>query len=266
MRVLDGLRNPEHTGENRCLPCTVVNGCLLLVAAAVLAVAAGPGVAIAVGAAGSVLVWQRGYVVPYTPRFAPRLVDRLPIPDRWFAKRSGGGSIADEEGMDGEGGEDVLASLVAAGVVGLEGEDVVLDESFEARWRDEMSALAARSLADVAAAAESVPSVQTAEPVESEGHQWFVVDERHSLVAYPILVAELAAVRTLPDSVGTESVRLSAARVLRQFLDRCPVCDVELVPSSTAPCCGAPRDPSETRVCPACEHRLVTIPEPESEE
>ena len=74
MRPLSSLRLPEFTGENRCLPCTVVN----LVIAAVASVAVGavlstmsPAFGVAGGAcllfASVTLVWLRGYLVPGTP-------------------------------------------------------------------------------------------------------------------------------------------------------------------------------------------------------
>jgi hypothetical protein len=96
--VLDRLRRPEYTGENRCTPCTVVNTAL----AALLAAGAGglaaaatpagtgpvpapvPGLAAGglVLAAGLASIHLRGYLVPGTPRLTKRY-----FPDRvlaWF--------------------------------------------------------------------------------------------------------------------------------------------------------------------------------------
>lgn len=260
MRAIEGLRNPAHTGPNRCVPCTVVNGVVLLVVAAVAAAVGTPVAGVAVATGGAVVIWLRGYLVPYTPRFAPGLVERVPVFRDWFRKPSGDGSLAGSGAVDGE---DVLGTLVSAGVVAIDGDDIVLAESFESRWDREAAALADLSVADLAAAAESLTAVESVEPVQSEGKQWFVVDDRHSLVPHPILVAELAAVRALPEAVDPAPVRLVAAQVLRQFLSECPVCGSPLEPSSTASCCGSPRDARETRVCPECEHRLVTIPDPD---
>ncbi|SFS06840.1 hypothetical protein SAMN05216559_3108 [Halomicrobium zhouii] len=261
MRGLSRLHDPAHTGPNRCLPCTAVNGVLLVVVTALVAVASAPWLAVAVLVTGAVLVWQRGYLVPYTPRFAPGIVETLPLPDDWFRNPPQQGSLSDDESVDGG---DVLAALDVAGVVRLEGEDVVLEDAFERRWHEEMAALADRSPAALAEAAASIPSVESVEHVRSGGNRWFVVDGRHDLIPRPIVVAELAAVRTLPDDVEPEAVRLAASRVLRQFLEACPVCETELVPSSTTGCCGSPRDAQETRVCPECEQRVLTIPEPDS--
>ena len=77
--LVDTVRRPEHTGERRCWPCTAVNAVLVLGAAVAVArrrrLAALP-----VLLAGTAAVYLRGYVVPGTPRFAPRLVDALPLP------------------------------------------------------------------------------------------------------------------------------------------------------------------------------------------
>jgi hypothetical protein len=81
--VLKAIEQPEYTGENRCLPCTVLN----------LAVAVG--VALVVGrrrraAAGAwllgavALIALRGYLVPGTPELTKRY-----LPDEvlaWFGK------------------------------------------------------------------------------------------------------------------------------------------------------------------------------------
>jgi hypothetical protein len=79
LELVEDLRRPEHTGERRCWPCTVVNVVLVLGAAVAVArrrrLAALPVVLV-----GTTLVYLRGYVVPGTPWFAPRLVAALPLP------------------------------------------------------------------------------------------------------------------------------------------------------------------------------------------
>lgn len=256
MDVLSGLRNPDHTGENRCVPCTAVNLALVLVGGGLLVLAGFPLLAGGVAALGAAAVWLHGYVVPYTPRFAPRLVALSPLPERWFADRTADGSLADSEGVSGE---EALAALAEAGIVRAEGEAVVLDRSFETEWHEEMASLADASPAELRAAVAETDDVPDVSAVRSEGKQWFVAEGDHALIPLPILVAELAAVRTLPSSLGP--ARVAAAPMLRQFLDTCPVCDADLVPSSTTSCCGSNRYASETRVCPACQQRVFTIPD-----
>ncbi|WP_435183093.1 hypothetical protein [Halobellus sp. EA9] len=74
---VDRLRRPEHTGDNRCWPCTAVNLAILGVVAAALALASSVLAAVA-AAVGLFVILVRGYLVPGTPRFAPGLVARLP--------------------------------------------------------------------------------------------------------------------------------------------------------------------------------------------
>ncbi|MEF8788869.1 MAG: hypothetical protein V5A61_01950 [Haloarculaceae archaeon] len=77
--LVEAVRRPEHTGERRCWPCTVVN--VVLVAGVALAAARSRRLAaLPVALVGAALVYLRGYVVPGTPRFAPRLVAALPLP------------------------------------------------------------------------------------------------------------------------------------------------------------------------------------------
>ncbi len=79
MSVLDAVRRPEYTGENRCWPCTALN-LALVGAAAVLALLFWPlTAAVAVLAVGAAAIALRGYVVPYTPAYAPRIAAALPV-------------------------------------------------------------------------------------------------------------------------------------------------------------------------------------------
>ncbi|WP_436928414.1 hypothetical protein [Halosimplex halobium] len=74
------LRRPEYTGENRCLPCTVLNVGIASVGATMLGawlVAAGyrtAAVAVATGvlAVSLAAIWLRGYLVPGTPTLTKR--------------------------------------------------------------------------------------------------------------------------------------------------------------------------------------------------
>ncbi|WP_132059935.1 hypothetical protein [Halorussus amylolyticus] len=76
--LLDRLRNPAYTGEGRCWPCTVANAIFLLLACAGISRRRSRASAAALGLVGAAVITLRGYLVPYTPRFAPRLAARLP--------------------------------------------------------------------------------------------------------------------------------------------------------------------------------------------
>ncbi len=68
---LGGLKNPEYTGENRCVPCTVVNA-LIALAVSGLAALALPPLGLAVLAVSALLIYFRGYLVPGTPELTKR--------------------------------------------------------------------------------------------------------------------------------------------------------------------------------------------------
>ena len=65
--VVERLRQPEYTGENRCLPCTVVNVLLAALLAAALSALLTPVVGLLGFGVGLALVYLRGYLVPGTP-------------------------------------------------------------------------------------------------------------------------------------------------------------------------------------------------------
>ncbi|MFB6126051.1 MAG: hypothetical protein ABEJ79_01950 [Halolamina sp.] len=97
------LRRPEYTGRNRCWPCTTVNVAFVVgVAAGAVALGVvGVAVATAVAAVGLALVVLRGYVVPGTPRFAPRLVAPLPVDFGHGYDGAGSDGIAVDAGPSG---------------------------------------------------------------------------------------------------------------------------------------------------------------------
>ncbi|MFC4551242.1 hypothetical protein, partial [Halorussus sp. GCM10023401] len=139
---------------------------------------------LSLAAAGGAAIALRGYLVPYTPRFAPRLVSRLPgdpfHADGDASKQSGslGSSVAsgtsgateatdatcdtpetsdatdsdardepDASGTLGDaeaGGERVVGALAETGVVVAEGEALFLDEAFRDAWEAEMRDLRER--------------------------------------------------------------------------------------------------------------------------
>lgn len=75
--IIDRVRQPEYTGANRCMPCTVLNVAIALVIAAVLGWLAIPaGVGFLVIALSAIAL--RGYLVPGTPELTRRyLPDRI---------------------------------------------------------------------------------------------------------------------------------------------------------------------------------------------
>ncbi|MFC5973882.1 hypothetical protein ACFPYI_21370 [Halomarina salina] len=137
VEFVDSLRQPEYTGENRCLPCTVVNVAI----GAVLALAAGRrdrrlGTAVAVGSAAC--IYLRGYLVPGTPELTKRYLPRRVL--RWFGK-----DPLPTVDVDPDRGFDDPATLertlLAVGALEetADGSDLRLTDAFAERWRGAMA-------------------------------------------------------------------------------------------------------------------------------
>ena len=284
----DRLRNSSYTGERRCWPCTVTNALFLVLTCAGLARRRSRRLAAAVGVGGAVAIALRGYLVPYTPRFAPQFVAGLPG-DLFHANAGGGREAPSESGSlggdsDCETGEEVLAALLERSVVVADGETVYLAEEFREAWREEMRDLRERDDRGLADALRAVaPESTVTDVVEQDGGQfresrrWFVVSDgsgdpaREQWLNRPVAVAEAAAVRTLADwddrtdrTDLSETRRAQAAGPLRTFLDACPVCDGPVEETTEVECCGGPVGtradaPDEVLACGECEVRLYTF-------
>lgn len=205
---VDRLRRPEHTGDNRCWPCTAVNVAILGVVAAALATASLLSAVVA-AVLGLFLIRVRGYLVPGTPRFAPALVARLPGGDALFhdagdrTGRSSGSLSGDGEAdpdtvengspetlpSGGNGGGDptdgvstaedglpegdaLFERLLDAGVLDADGETVAPTAAFEERWHAEMAALADEDTDALADAAIEFSPATESHAVEQDGDEW----------------------------------------------------------------------------------------------
>jgi len=274
MEVLETLSDESYTGANRCWPCTVLNLGLVGLLALFLRARERSLLSLLVAVVGVAVVYLRGYLVPYTPEFAPRLVAISPVPDEWFHGESAHDaatqeamahekrdSLAEDVELDGE---TILRELSAAGVIELEGERLFPEATVDTAWHDRMDELAAESLDSLSTTLQaSLERVGHAEPYVDDA-EWVVLGSEHKqLLPRPVVVAELAAYEVLGERLDDERLRIAGAEAFRMFLDSCPVCGSELVESSSVSCCGGhlgPRqDPDETLVCPTCEQRLYTF-------
>ncbi len=168
-----------------------------------------------VAVVGVAVVYLRGYLVPYTPEFAPRLVAASPVPDEWFhgkpshressrqdVTRQESESLADDVGMDGE---TVLRELSAAGVIEVEGAQLFLATAIDSAWHERMDELADQSLSALSTTLQaSLPRVAHAEPYADDA-EWVALGSDHKqLLPRPVVVAELAAYEVLAN-VSTTS-------------------------------------------------------------
>ncbi|MFB6194579.1 MAG: hypothetical protein ABEI80_00270 [Haloplanus sp.] len=151
---LDRFRQPEYVGENRCIPCTIVNVALALyasVALAVLVTFVGPAsVAALVGVGAFALcgaaIYLRGYLVPGTPTLTKRY-----LPDRVLA------AFDKEPGTTGLTGTDDAASVETSGAAET-------NEAAEAGAVAEAGAAAEADEAAGAGAAEAGPAADESAP------------------------------------------------------------------------------------------------------
>jgi len=266
--MLDRVRRPEYTGENRCVPCTATNVVIAAVAAAVVWVSVpgtlGPalGGALLVGSLGA--IYLRGYLVPGTPWFT-----RTYFPD-WllaaFDKHPAPPTTAD-------GDLDVEATLVAAGALEEceDVEDLCLTDDFQAAWRERVEALRREdtSRADLAAILDVDPDALSfaehgdAFSAHNDGVQ---VGQWESKAAF---LADLAAASVLGSRAGAwggldARERGGLMSGLRLFIERCPDCDgpVAVEEEVKRSCCRSFDVVAAS--CSACGARLFEAELPQS--
>ncbi|THE66616.1 hypothetical protein D8Y22_00330 [Salinadaptatus halalkaliphilus] len=102
--IVEELKQPEYTGENRCEPCTIVNVAIAVVAGSLVARRSRIGGVLAVGVS-LALIYLRGYLVPGTPTLTKRYLP--PAVLRWFGKDP------DLETATGFDGQELVAESAA---------------------------------------------------------------------------------------------------------------------------------------------------------
>lgn len=223
---VDPLRRPEYTGENRCIPCTVVNIGLAAVLGGFVGVVLPPlGIAVFVLSLG--LIYLRGYLVPGTPAITKRyLPDRVL---RWFENHPA------DEAQPFKDGLDLEATLRAAGALTTSAEtgDLQLTETFQERWRERIVELRAEGVSRRELRGEAGITEDTLMFTDQgDGFSATLlgggfVGQWESEAA---LIADLAAIREL-EQRHPHWVELSPAERsqllhgLRVFLEQCPSCD-----------------------------------------
>ena len=271
--IVDRVRQPEYTGENRCLPCTAVNVAIAASAALVVgtwgALAVDP--AVAVAAAGAVLVvglvaiWLRGYLVPGTPTLTKRYFPERVL--RAFGK-------ADEDVLvhPGErGGDpdlDVERRLLESDALEpCRGDDYCLTDEFSEAWYAEIDALeeggwdgpfARLGVLEAGSAVELREQTRSAVAV-ADGRRVGMWESR------PAAVADLAAATLLADRVSDWETLASDDRVrltggLRVFLETCPDCGGRLAfDTETRESCCTSHEVAAVS-CVECGARLFESP------
>lgn len=284
--ALDAIRQDEYVGENRCVPCTVVNAAIALGLAAVAWVVLAPAVGLLVLAASAAAIGLRGYLVPGTPSLTKRY-----LPDRVLArfdKAPVSGPPSGSGGAGGADGVDVERVLVETGILTpcADEDDLCLDDGFRAAWRSAMDEVdagrgstpdtdaedatttadttttddptvgAVARLLDVDAAALSLrergPNALVATHDGDRVAQW---ESRAALVA-DAAAADLVAERDPEWASRSVSARGEVLGGLRLFLETCPACGgpVTLGRETVESCCRSREVVAVA--CDDCESRL----------
>lgn len=238
--VLEAARKPEYTGENRCIPCTVVNVTIAAVVAGLLGVLS---IFVGVVAFGFCLaaIYLRGYLVPGTPTLTKRY-----LPDRLHRLFGTHHPPESEEALEPE--TEVGALLHEAGVVTEcpDGDDLCLESGFRDAWWDRIREVRERS-----DGRERLADILNVDPAtltfEEEDNRYWVLYEGDRVDAWPSeagFLADLAVEPTLSEwdddwADRSDRERTMTIASLRAFLESCPSCDNELSSEESAweSCC-----------------------------
>lgn len=229
MGVLARLRRPEYTGENRRLPCTVLNAAAVVAAALLVRI---------VSPRGAVLLAASPFEFDHGPDV------------------EGTGSLA--SGDDPDAGT-ILAVLENAGVV-TGGTQLALADEFRDRWEEracDVRSLGTERLAERAADATPFLAERAADaaPFPAEGStvgEVVVVDgDDRTYLNRAVAIAEIAAVETLLEWGVGEQYRAAGADAPRLFLEECPDCGGPVVETTSGTGVAASDEPTRGTCSPA---------------
>ena len=249
-RALDRFRQPEYTGENRCVPCTAVN----LVIAAVLAVAVwfvvasasnlpaavASGLGAAVFVASVAVIYLRGYLVPGTPWFTKtyfpdwllRAFEKEPAAASAGATVTSPGTASEAATGDPvEGDFDVEAVIQDAGAAEecADVDDLCLTPEFREAWRSRIESVrsAEGHLRERATALDDDLTVNQRGDVLVARQGSALVGQWESEAAFlaDVAAADVLAERYPPWDGFDVARRGAVLNGLRLFLERCPACD-----------------------------------------
>ena len=251
--VITHFKRPEYTGENRCLPCTVVNVVLAVVFAVAIAILVELSVGVVVFVAAIAIVYIRGYLVPGTPTLTRRYLPARVL--RMFGKKPVQSSVsAVVDSTDSTDHSNADNSLVAAGVLARTGDDVDITSTFHERWAARAHEVVEDTIRNAA-----VRDAFGATDVSRTGDLSYVLDGNTSVRwgSTAALAGDIAAAEILEDELGGWTAPVDRRRDvflgLRLCLEDCPACGghVSVSEERVDPCCQKPHHVAEA-VCTSC--------------
>lgn len=259
--LYSNLRQPEYTGENRCIPCTVLNVLIAGVVSGLVGVAS-LSLAVAVFTFSVVVIYFRGYLVPGTPTLT-----RGYFPDRVlrvFDKETTGFDVRIESNADEVDVERVLQDVAALEDC-EERNDLCLTPGFRAMWYTQMDGLDVDDAKPTVGAILGIGADRVSVLPRSRSFEVKVDGETAgSWESREAFVTDMATERVLGERVEdwtdlSVEGRTAVANGLRVYLDRCPRCHgpVRLSEETVGSCCRS-REVLASR-CQDCGVRLFEI-------
>jgi hypothetical protein len=266
--TLARFRQPEYTGENRCVPCTVVNTGIGAIASAGvgagLATAASPTAGLLAGtglfAACLLVIYLRGYLVPRTPELTKQYFPA------WLLGLFGTEPVTVEPTVTDI---DTEAELVAAGALEecADSDDLCLTDDFRDSW-----VAAIERVTDEDSGRDRLLDLLEVDQAEVHFQEYgsafqarvdgTTVGKWESQAAF---LADLGAATTLADSYDPwDRLSLKAKSQLlnglRLFIDTCPSCGgtPEFGTDTVESCCSTHEVAAVS--CVDCDARLFETP------
>lgn len=255
-RITEGLRQPEYTGQNRCVPCTALNTVIAGIASVLLAIVSVP-LGLAAFAVFAGVIYLRGYLIPGTPTITSRY-----FPDRvlrLFDKAEGvadGGTVSGAE-MNGEMKVgDIDEVLLDADVIEIcdDVDDLCLTQGFRESWSRRIESTKSEDgEREKRLLAESIQVDKDALRLKENGRLAVSLDGDRiaSWKSRAAFLADLAAEKELERwceewSILNDRDRSRMIASLRVFLEDCPSC-------------GGSVSPVEENVDTCCRKNLVNV-------
>jgi hypothetical protein len=264
-RLYDEVRQPEYTGENRCMPCTVTN-LLITAVVSVGLVFINPLVAVAFAVIGLASIAVRGYLVPGTPTLTKRY-----FPE-WLLQLFG---KDEEDVLDAptyEGDVDPESYLFEHGIIQEQedGEDLELTDGFWPKWDAEIDRVQEDLEAEVGELLDlEDPQINPGGNINSveDADACRVYDDDVRVAQWPseaALAADLGAIEALAEyGIDVDEMdRGDAGQLLaglRVFAEACPDCGgpMALGEDTVESCCSVAD--VFTYDCQDCETRVMEI-------
>ncbi|MFU8868791.1 hypothetical protein [Natronococcus sp.] len=249
--ALARVRNPEYTGENRCVPCTTVNAALAAGASALVGKVSRRG-GVAAFAGSLAVIGLRGYLVPGTPALTKRYLpapileyfDTHPLEEPDEEPTELTTETIEEYERQRERAVDPERFLLEVGAVEIRENDLGFTDDLADLIDDRL-----RTLPDDPIEPELVAELYGLEPgsvtVEDRSYPAVKIGRRiHTWPSTAALLADLATHRALEEltdrwAAVPQAQRIELLEALRSFRERCPDCGgpITLTEDTVDSCC-----------------------------